>query len=355
VKKIWIILSCVIVIALAYFLWPESAEDKKVRELTEQAKKAAMASNPQSGEYRTFVEENKKLFTEENMYSFAQLMDLARTGRVSLVSELWKLRSRCVPKTAEGEQNPSLTGDAVKMNMDECNIRIENFLRAQYPAPDNEKMIALFRNYLRYEDAMRSFRLPDKATDGERLELVKKKRREIFSDADANLIFGYEETKSATENTMAEFLKTSANLPADLRIKKFYEIRGKSLGDYNSAFNETEPQYTRYETELVLRSDEMAKQNNSVQMTQSVREKYFGADGARRMAQVDAEVKAERARIDAYEAAEKKFLAENASLSEETRKAKLSEMRASMLGKEEAVEYERRMQYESYLRANNMK
>jgi len=352
-RKLLYILPAVILVLLWLF-WPESEDDKKLRNLKDQARRAAMAANPQSGEYREFVETNRKLFSEENMYSFSQLMEMARTGRLSLVAELWKLRTKCnggvdAAVVAEGAQKPPA------MSFDECNIRIENFLRQQYPAPDNEKLIALFRNYMRYEDAMRRFHLPDNTPMAERLEFIKKKRREFFNDADAQLVFGYEEARQAAQDALAEFVKNSASMPADARVKKFYDIRKNMLGDYNAAVNESEPAYTRYETEVMLRSDEMQRQGNGAAQTQAMREKYFGAEAAKRMAQVDREIQQERQKIDAYEAAAQKLARATASLSEAERKTKLSELRTTMLGKEEAEAYERRMQYEEYLRANNLK
>ncbi len=338
-KRKLIYILPVLLLVLLWIFWPDSEEDKKAKILRDQAKRAAQASNPQSGEYREFIDQNKKLFTEEGMYSFSQLMEMARTGRLSLVAELWKLRTRC------GEN----------MNFDECNIRIENFLREQYPKPDNEKMIALFRNYMRYEDAMRRLQVSDKMPLAERLEFMKKKRREFFSDADAQLIFGYEEARTASQDALSEFYKTSAALPADERVKKYYEIRQKTLGDYNTAFNEQEPAYTRYETEVLLRSDEMARKGNAAVETQTMREKFFGAEAAKRMAQVDKEIQQERARVDSYETAAQKLAAENPSLSEADKKKKLADLRVNMLGKEEAEAYERRMQYEEYLRQNHLK
>jgi Proteobacterial lipase chaperone protein len=349
-KRKLIYILPVLFLAVLWIFWPDSEEDKKIKLLKNQAKRAALAANPQSGEYREFIEQNKKLFTEEGMYSFSQLMEMARTGRLSLVAELWRLRTKC--DTAAPDKDGKQTQ---QMNFDECNIRIENFLREQYPKPDNEKMITLFRNYMRYEDAMRRLQVSEKMPLAERLEFMKKKRREFFSDADAQLIFGYEEARSATQDALSEFYKTSAALPAEERVKKYYEIRQKNLGDYNTAFNEQEPAYTRYETEVLLRGDEMARKGNAAAETQTMREKFFGAEAAKRMAQVDKEIQQERARIDSYETAAQKFAAENASLSEADKKKKLADLRVNMLGKEEAEAYERRMQYEEYLRQNHLK
>ena len=75
----------------------------------------------------------------------------------------------------------------------------------------------------------------------------------------------------------------------------------------------------------------------------------------KRMAQVDREIQQERQKISEYEAAAQKLARDNASLPENERKAKLDELRVSILGKEEADAYERRMQYEEYLRTNNLK
>lgn len=343
-----------LILFLFWLLWPEVSDEKELRLLAEKARKAALASNPGTGEYRQFVEENKRLFTEENMYSFAQLMDLARTGRISLVSELWRLRTKCgvTPAPVSDEEGaPRIPA----MNFDECNIRIENFLREQYPAPDNEKLIALFRTYLRYEDAMRRFVLPEDLPIHERYELIKKKRREFFSEADARLIFGYEEARMATQEALNDFVKTSTEMPAEQRVKKYYELRKATLGEYNSAFTETEPAFTRYETELMLRSDEMQRKGNAATETQALRERYFGTAAAQRMAKVEQEIREERARIDSYETAAQKLLKESPELSEAERQKKLKDLRVEILGKDEAEAYERRMQYEEYLRKNNLK
>ena len=333
--------------------WPDSEEARRLRQLEDQARKAALAANPQSGEYREFLEQNRQLFTEENMYTFNQLMELARTGRISLVSELWRLRTKC---GVGGADLPDGTGTAApRMNFDECNIRIENFLREQYPAPDNEKIIALFRGYLRYEDAMRRFNIPENLTAAEHYEYIRKKRREFFSEADAQLIFGFEEARITTQDALNDFVKNSAEMPAEQRVKKYYELRRNSLGEYNAAVSEAEPAYTRYETEVMLRSDEMQRKGNTAAETQALRESYFGAAAAQRMAQVEKEIREERTRIDTYEAAAQKFARDNPAMSEAERREKLNELRVQMLGKEEAEAYERRMQYEEYLRTNNLR
>lgn len=349
--------AVIVLLVAAIWLWPESEEDKKIKALKTQALRAAQAANPASGEYRQFAEESKSLFTEENMYTYAQLIEMARTGRISLIAELWKLRQKCDSRGASDSAKEPATesAPAPKMNAEECNLRIEAFIREQYPAPDNEKLLKLFRDYLRYEDTMRRFILPENLTVEERQQQIKKKRREIFSESDAQLVFGYEETRIDTQEALAEFIQNSAALPANERVQKYFDLRKKSLGDYNAAYTESEPAYTRYETELMLRGDEMQRKNSAAADTQAMREKYFGREAARRMGQVDKEVQQERQRIEAYEIAAQKFNQQNASLSEAERKAKLAELRVSLLGKEEAEAYERRMQYEEYLRTNNLK
>ncbi|GAB4427359.1 MAG: lipase secretion chaperone [Turneriella sp.] len=343
----------IVTLVVLWLFWPDAEDSRKLRQLEEQARKAALAANPQAGEYREFVEQNRRLFTEENMYTFSQLMEMARTGRISLVSELWHLRTKCGVGGSESPDGMGIT--APQMSFDECNIRIENFLREQYPAPENEKLIALFRGYLRYEDAMRRFHIPENLSAAERYEFIKKKRREFFSESDAQLIFGFEEARIATQDALNEFVKNSADMPAEQRVKKYYELRKKSLGEYNGVVSEAEPAYTRYETELMLRGDEMQRKGNAATETQALRERYFGAAAAQRMAQVEKEIRDERARIDSYEAAAQKFSRDNAALPESELREKLKELRVQMLGKEEAEAYERRMQYEEYLRSNNLR
>ncbi|HRP69573.1 MAG TPA: lipase secretion chaperone, partial [Turneriella sp.] len=148
---------------------------------------------------------------------------------------------------------------------------------------------------------------------------------------------------------------SSKDMPADERVKKYYELRRRNLGDYNSAYEERESPYTRYETEVMLRSDEMQRKGTTETKTQAMREEYFGKEAAKRMAAVDTEVKEERARINTYETEAQKLIRENPSLNEVEKNKKLDELRIKTLGKEEAEEYARRMQYEEYLKKNNLK
>ncbi|MCX7631786.1 MAG: lipase chaperone [Turneriella sp.] len=343
----------VLVLFGIWFFWPERSTNKQ-RQLEEQARRAALSANPASPEHREFLEQNRRLFAEEGMYSFEQLMELARTGRISLVGELWQLRRKC-GVTGIRPEDQEAPAQQPLMNLEECNIRIENFLRSHYPPPGNEKLVSLFRNYLRYEDAMRQMRIPEGLSPQERFEFIRKKRREFFSEEDAKLIFGFEETRFTTQQALLEFVRNSTGMPADLRVKKYYELRKNLLGDYHSAVAELEPTYTRYETELMLRSDEMQRKGTTEKETQALRERYFGTAAAQRMAQVEQQIRAERERIAAYEAAARQFEKENPHLSEKERNAQLAALREKMLGKEEAEAYARRMQYEEYLRTNNLK
>lgn len=351
-KRILIYALPFVALGILWLFWPEKKNTNKEDELKKQAERAAMAANPASGEYRTFVDENKRLFSEENMYTFNQLMEMARLGRISLVSELWQLRTKC------GTEGGSEEGGSVaepRMSYEECNVRIENFLREEYPAPDNDKLVQLYRNYIKYEDAMRRLSMPDETPIAERLSTIRKKRREFFSEKDAHLIFGYEEAQQDAIEALTQFVASSHEMPAEDRIKKYYGLRKKILGDYNTYHDEIEPAFTKYETETLLRSDEMRRKGDLSRETQAMREKYFGEEGAKRMEKVEAEIRTERERVERYEGEAQAFKRANPGLSESELKDKLAAIRESAFGKEGAKEYERRMQYEEYLRVNNLK
>ncbi len=281
------------------------------------------------------VEDAYSMFDDPGLLSFDELMKQAQDGRVNMISELWRLRRQCPPD----------------MDYNECNLRIRLFLSEKFPPPGNERLLDLFRKYLRYEQAMVDYKLPDNISQRQRYELLRKKRRELFGDDDANLVFGLEEAKVNYTFDFDSFLKSTAGQSGAQRIQGYEQMRKKSLGNYYNTVVEAEPPFNRYDTELHLRENDLKRASSDQRsaLTTELRTRYFGREGADRMAVVDREMAEEEKKETDYRAAEQQFLSQNPSLSQTEKDAKLSELRRKILGDEEAEAYARREAYNKFL------
>jgi len=274
--------------------------------------------------------EGADIFDEDDLLGYEELMAAARTGKISLVSELWRMRRKCG------------TDDIEK-----CDEQLRAFLKGKFRFPDNEKLIALLDKYILYEKTMRQFKMPDNVTSQQKYALIREQRRKIFGDEDASLVFGLEEAKAVFSFQYQDFVKASAGQKGDVRIAKYEEMRKKAYGSYYDAIVAAEPAFNRFETEMALRDTDLAGAGAGKDaLVQSVREKYFGTEGAARMAEVDKQLAQEEARERELEAAEKKFLSENPSMSTEEKEKRLIELRIKYLGADEAEAYARRKKLE---------
>jgi len=277
------------------------------------------------------------MFDEEGVLSYDQLIEQAKLGKISLVSELWRMRRNC-PK---------------EMDFNECNEKLRAFISKKFPYPDNEKLLALFDKYIKYESTMMQTKVPENLTNQQRYAFIKQKRRELFGEEDAHLIFGYEESKADFAYAYGDFLKSTAGQPGEARLAAYEQMRKKAYGNYYDAMIAAEPKYDKFQVELQLRDGDFTRaapdQRNT--MTQALREKYFGADGASRMAEVDRQLAQDEEKEKQLAAAESKFLSENSSLPQDKKDAKIMELRKQYLGDEDAEAYTRRMEYEKFLKS----
>lgn len=270
------------------------------------------------------------IFDEEGMLGYEELMAAARTGKISLVSELWRMRRKC------GSQD-----------IEKCDEELRAFLKEKFKFPDNEKLTALLDKYITYEKTMRQFKMPDNLNSQQKYALIREQRRKIFGEEDANLVFGLEEAKATFSFQYQDFVKSTAGQKGDARVARYEEMRKKTYGPYYDAILAAEPPFNRFETEVMLRDTDLAGAGaGKASMMQSIREKYFGPEGAARMAEVDKQLDQEESREKELEAAEKKFLAENPGLSEADKEKKLLEIRTQVLGADEAEAYTRRKKLE---------
>ncbi|MDF3819333.1 lipase secretion chaperone [Leptospira sp. 96542] len=286
-----------------------------------------------------YLESAKSMFSPEGRFlKFDEIIDRARRGELNFVSELWALRRQC-PTDYTREQ---------------CHEFIKAFIQNEYSGKEADHLTKLLTNYLKYEDAMIQLDPGSKSyTNMERYEQIKKLRRNFFSKEDAELIFGLEEATADFSFNRKNFLDDTKNLKGDDRIRKYEDYRKKTFGNYYDSIVAREPSYDRFETEMELRQNELAKLNGSERdnKEKEIRIRYFGKDGNERMEKVLKEMKEEEEQISKLETEESNFMKKNSNLSKEEMDKKLLELRIKMLGsKELAEEYGRRLEYENTLK-----
>lgn len=277
------------------------------------------------------TEEAFGMFDDPSQLTYDNLLAAAKSGKISLVSELWKLRRSC-PKG---------------MSRYDCNIRIRLFIKEKFPPPGGEHLVELLNKFLAYEETMAEFQIPSDLSYEERYELIKKKRREVFGSDDAHLVFGLEESKFQYTQNYKTFVADTKGLTGDEKLKQFEEMRKETLGDYYDATVEREPKFSVFEREMFFREDDMAKMEDGAktEKTHEVRVKYFGEAGAARMAAVDQQIAQESESIKTLQAAEAEYMKNNSGVPDAEKEKELMELRVKYLGKEEAEAYTRRQKY----------
>ncbi|EMK25515.1 lipase secretion chaperone [Leptospira kirschneri] len=286
---------------------------------------------------QAIINTSRRIFDENgNWLSFDELILYASNGEINLVSELSGLRRQC-PENIHYEQ---------------CNEIIRAFIADHYFGKDAEYLMKLFSSYLRYETKMKELEIPDKLNRAEKYELIKKQRREFFSDKEAKLIFGLEEAEETYLDSLGGFLKDTEKLNGEQRMQKYEEFRKNVYGQYYNTIKKREPKYNTYETEMFLREKELERMSSSERnsKTRYIREKYFGKDGADRMETVykENDEKEKKEKLTAQEEAD--WIRKNPNVKVETKEKALMEIRIKNLGKEEAEEYSRRLKYEEEIK-----
>ncbi len=256
-----------------------------------------------------------------------------KSGEVSFVWELWAMRAKCDEA----------------MSADQCDASILAYIEKHYSSPEKEKMLSLFKKYFQYEAEMRETDLGGARNNfNDRYDIIKKKRREILGKEDAELMFGMEEAQVDFAALGQRQINASKNLSGDERVKQYDALKKQTYGQYYDAIVKREDKFQNYSIEMSLREQDLAKLSDAdrAQRVAALQEQYFGKDAAAAIAKAQAESAAEQKKLDDYEAKQKDFLAQNASLPEAEKQEKLKALRVQMLGEEEAAAYERRKQFE---------
>ncbi|MFB5652272.1 lipase secretion chaperone [Leptospira wolffii] len=274
------------------------------------------------------VATSRELYKDGEWLTYEEILKYAASGELDLVSSLWELRRKC-PKDYSPEQ---------------CNDLVKAFLHEQYPGPDGERLLGLFRRYLDYETVLREFEQPRGKDPEEIYEMIKKKRRELFSEQDAKLIFGLEEAEKEYQFGYNQFLSETKNLSGDQKLARYEEYRKGVYGNYYNTINKREPKFNKYETEMFFKENDLNKLSASDRdpKVRAIREKYFGKDGADRIEKVYKEIEATKAKEAETDREEQAWLKANPNAKADEKEKALSAIRTRILGAEEGEQYGRR-------------
>ncbi|TGL87665.1 lipase [Leptospira congkakensis] len=331
-KKIIIIIVIVFIFLLGilYFLKQDSSSQSK-QSLSPEEQMAMERISP-LGTGEGFWDEAISPFREDRTKPYLELLDELKSGKINFVWEVWALRRKC-----KAEYTP-----------DQCNATIIAYIEAEYESPDKEKVKDLFLSYFRYEEEYRKWEQPTDLSFVELYEKIKAKRRDVLNDK-ADLIFGMEESQVSFLEGSQNFIKQSANLPAEQRVKQFEDLKKKTYGTYYDALVSREDKFDHYQVEMSLRDKEynaISDPKEKEKYLNRIETKYFGKERAANLAEERAKESKFQESISKYESKEKEFLRENASLSASEKEKRLKEIRIQFLGSEEEAD--------AYIRRKNI-
>ncbi|MCW7508061.1 lipase secretion chaperone [Leptospira levettii] len=326
-----VILFLILFAGLLFYLKQSDSDSVSKNSLSPEEQMASDRISP-LGNGEGFWDEAISPFREDRAKPYLELLDDLKSGKINFVWEVWALRRKCKPD----------------FTPDQCNATILAYIDAEYDSPDKEKVRDLFVSYFRYEEEYRKWEQPTDLPFLELYEKIKSKRREVLSDK-ADLIFGMEESQVSFLEGSNHFIKQSANLPADLRVKQYEEFKKKTYGNYYDSLVSREDKFDHYQMEMSLRDKEFSSISDPKEKEKylfKIESKYFGKEKAENLANERKKEAKFSESISSYESKEREFLKENANLSQAEKDKKLKELRIQMLGSEEEAD--------AYLRRKNI-
>lgn len=332
------IIIIALVLVISYLVFGGSGSSKKKsssnsgEEMQDGKPHAANETLSPMGDTTGLWDEALSPFQGTEKKGYLELIADLKSGKVNFTWEVWALRRKC-----PADYTPI-----------QCDETIYKFLDTKFSSPDKEKMKELFKAYFQYEDEARKMEFPSNISFQERYEILKQRRRSIVGDEKADLFFGMEESQVSFIPAAKNFIESSKNMEPNERVKKYEELRKKTYGSYLESVSSREDSFDHYQTEINLREKELAGLSGEEKEKKlaSLQTKYFGKDGAERIAAANKELAAQNKKISDYEKAEQEFLSSNNGISDKDKAQKLKELRLKMLGEEDAESYARAKQFE---------
>lgn len=209
------------------------------------------------------------VLNEGEYNSYDSFQGSLKSGRINFIWELWAIRRTCPKNYSPGR----------------CDHYLLDLVDKKFPQPDNEKVKQLFEKYFTYEKAVLKSGRSQKPTFGERYQEVKQKRRQFFSEEQADLVFGIEESRVEFVNASGKLFQETKGLSGTERVKQYEQLQKKIYGERYEEMIKREDPFNRYQTELELRGRDMSKlsEKEKKESEYKLQIKYFGQEGADRI------------------------------------------------------------------------
>ncbi|MEW5735086.1 MAG: lipase secretion chaperone [Thermodesulfobacteriota bacterium] len=236
-------------------------------------------------------------------------------------------------------------------NMDAALKSVKDFLYAQLPPEEAERVYKLYEQYLRCEiDLMGKMKDWGNPTNPEDiiafLRRIQDFRRERMGAEVADAMWGGEIKMREYAIRRGAIVKDE-NLYGAEKEKKIKELSGSMWGEEANLVEDYNKPYNRYQERLAMYQKDLAEMQNEEDkkaLDHKFREEFFTPEQVKRLDDVDAQLAVEKKREDTF-AAESAKIKEDAGLSEEEKQKKLDSLIDKTYG-DQAEEARRRMAIE---------
>lgn len=209
--------------------------------------------------------------------------------------------------------------------------RIIAEIRRRLPPSAQEEAIALLDRYLDYRERARELYMAGARENLDaRLEQIRALRRDVFGEKDAEALFGEEEAVDYVAAAQAEIARNTS-IPEEERQRRIAEL-DRQLPEEARQAREEVMKPLRFFAE----QDELRARGASTQEIRALRERYWGAEAADRLEQVDREEAEFRSRVDEFRA-ERARIEANPALPPAERQRRIDELARSRFSETERL------------------
>ena len=212
--------------------------------------------------------------------------------------------------------------------------RIIAEIRRRLPPKAQVQAIDLLDRYLEYRERARELYTAGASDNLDaRLQQIRDLRRDVFGEKDAEGLFGAEEAVDYVAAAQVEIAKDKS-IPEEERQRRIAALAQQLPEEVRQAREEVmKPQ------RFFAEQEQLRARGASPQEVRALRERYWGAEAADRLEQVDQEETEFQGRVDAFRAERAKIEA-NAALPPEERQRQIDELARARFSEPERLRLE---------------
>lgn len=179
----------------------------------------------------------------------------ARRGEINLFRELKQIRAQC-PEDWDREH---------------CNRKTRDFIQERIQASDQADLLALYDDYIAYEDFLAATRPLQGLDPQATYETLQRIRRQFFADEVRAWLFGAENARMSYEVAKQRFFDHEAiSLDPRQRLVRLDEIRRDTLGHFYKQFAEQEDPRQHLYNKLQLLQLDVTYSEEAEQLTADI-------------------------------------------------------------------------------------